>query len=242
MTRRRTRGIATLGLMLLLVALVAPTASVSAAKPRHAPVAVTQRVVKPLRIEAGLAATAKAHGSVRVIVNFRQGPSVLAAATSGSQRALKRFVRTTSVEVAGIARATGGAVVRRYSLPPAMAIDATTQTLAALRASPVVASVAADGRLRASLSDSVPLVQADRAAAAGWGGTNQIVAVLDTGVQQDHPFLTGKSVGEACFASGDPGNPLPVGVGDCPNGLPTQTGAGAGAPCPWTGCYHGTHV
>lgn len=65
-------------------------------------------------------------------------------------------------------------------------------------------------------------------------GTGWAVAVLDTGVDKVHPFLTGKVVEEACFS----------GNSNCPNGSPTQLGPGAGVPCIYApnGCRHGTHV
>jgi subtilisin family serine protease len=78
----------------------------------------------------------------------------------------------------------------------------------------------------------------DKAAAAGRVGSGQVVAILDTGVESNHPWLAGDVVREACYASRVVG----ATSGDCPNGRTAQTGAGAARPCPWTGCAHGTHV
>jgi subtilisin family serine protease len=52
-----------------------------------------------------------------------------------------------------------------------------------------------------TLADSVPLIGADVAWAAGYSGAGQAVAILDTGVDKTHPFLTGKVIAEACFSS-----------------------------------------
>jgi subtilisin family serine protease len=70
--------------------------------------------------------------------------------------------------------------------------------------------------------------------AAGYTGGGQVVAVLDTGVDSAHPFLTGKVVEEACYSDDS----------NCPNGLTTQTGVGSGVNCTYaaSGCRHGTHV
>ena len=84
------------------------------------------------------------------------------------------------------------------------------------------------------LAQSSPLVQASEMWTAGYTGSGQVIAVLDTGVDRMHPFLSGKVVEEACYSSS----------ANCPNGLTTQTGVGSGIHCTYavSGCKHGTHV
>lgn len=90
------------------------------------------------------------------------------------------------------------------------------------------------------LKDSGPLIGADVAWNAGYSGQGQTVAILDTGVEAGHPFLSGKVVKEACFSSTSPANSA---VSLCPNGQDGQIGAGAAQPCSGIGgCDHGTHV
>jgi subtilisin family serine protease len=86
----------------------------------------------------------------------------------------------------------------------------------------------------AQLASSVPSVQADDMWAAGFTGSGQVIAVLDTGVDKSHPFLAGKVVEEACYSARS----------NCPNGTTSQTGSGSGVPCTYDvdGCRHGTHV
>jgi subtilisin family serine protease len=87
--------------------------------------------------------------------------------------------------------------------------------------------------------------------ASGFKGAGKTVAVLDTGVQTDHPFLMNgtaqKTIGEACFASAFGYSTT------CPGGAPMSVNeaskVGAGAPCPvdivtqgQKECNHGTHV
>jgi subtilisin family serine protease len=70
------------------------------------------------------------------------------------------------------------------------------------------------------------------------------VAILDTGVQSNHEFLSRKVVREACFSNAGGGQ-----VSLCPNGQPMQIGNGAANPttaqCIFGGnniCTHGTHA
>lgn len=234
----RLRGWTIVAAMTAMALTMVPADGAIGARPRVAP---ETRLATP-RIAQGLLASARADGSVRVIVNLRQRlvPSALLEASTRTD--YRRSLAAVSTRVARLARATGGTVARRYDYLPAIVLYASPATLAALRASANVASVAPDLAMKATLDQSVPIVQRDTMAAAGWNGTNQIVAVLDTGVQADHPFLAGKLVDEACFAAGG-GSSLPPGpTGSCPNGLQTQTGPGAAIPCTPAGCLHGTHV
>lgn len=96
--------------------------------------------------------------------------------------------------------------------------------------------------LRPSMNDVVTLMDANDAwnNSPSYTGSGERIAIIDTGVQSSHPFLSGSVVLEACFAQGPNGS---ASGGDCPNGLDSQTGTGAGAPCTTvSGCNHGTHV
>jgi hypothetical protein len=74
------------------------------------------------------------------------------------------------------------------------------------------------------LLQSVPLIGMPNSYAVGATGAGQAVAVIDTGVQSNHEFLSGKVVMEACFSNSGGGGGA---VALCPNGLSTQTGGGA---------------
>jgi len=74
----------------------------------------------------------------------------------------------------------------------------------------------------------------------GYTGSGQTIAVIDSGVDRYHTWLSGKVVNEACFASTFS---TQWGVsGACPDGTNVQYGLGAAAPCGNPGCDHGTHV
>jgi subtilisin len=130
-------------------------------------------------------------------------------------------------------------VLHRYRTVPYLALEVDSQALLELEANPIVRRDVEDLLLAPSLFESVPLVGADLVWDQGYDGTGTVVAVIDSGVDKTHPFLAGKVVAEACFSTRGAGTD-----GDCPNGLNTQIGPGAGVPCdfaPFT-CGHGTHV
>ncbi|MFC8760705.1 S8 family serine peptidase [Streptomyces sp. NPDC057193] len=66
-----------------------------------------------------------------------------------------------------------------------------------------VAKLWLDGRVKASLKDSVPLIGAPEAWAAGYTGKGVKVAVLDTGIDVGHPDFAGLIDGTASFVPGE---------------------------------------
>lgn len=82
--------------------------------------------------------------------------------------------------------------------------------------------------LNPSLKNSIPKINASALYSKGATGKGYSVAVLDTGVNASHPFLSGRVVGEACFTYAN----------SCPNGQNEMIGLGAAKPVHW----HGTHV
>jgi subtilisin family serine protease len=71
----------------------------------------------------------------------------------------------------------------------------------------------------------------------GASGTGQTVAILDSGVDKNHPFLAGKIISEACYSTTSSSS-----TSVCPGGVGTSTAPGSGVPCLLDGCEHGTHV
>ncbi len=74
----------------------------------------------------------------------------------------------------------------------------------------------------------------------GFDGTGTAIAVIDSGINVNHPALTGKNVGDACFANSFGSTT----IAQCPSGATPQIGPGAASNCPGdsTRCDHGTHV
>ena len=124
-----------------------------------------------------------------------------------------------------------GKVVHRFEALPLLTVTATPEEIEDLAASDDVADVRLDHLVEPSLSTSTPQIGSNTVNARGLTGSGQMVAVIDTGVDRNHPFLAGRVVDEACF-------------GGCANGAASASGPGMGMPCASfiTGCGHGTHV
>ena len=180
-----------------------------------------------------LADQARQRGSARVILEMRRPAAGLAAAQrraavkSSQDRALRDLAPH------GIKR------VRKYEQAPFVAAAVSEAALRAAAVHPDVVAVHEDRLHAPLLGDSGPLVGAPEAWSFGFGGAGQHIAILDTGVDRDHPFLAGKVVHEACFSSTFADDNATT---TCPNGQESQIGTGAAEPCFPQDCQHGTHV
>ncbi len=203
-----------------------------------------------------LADKAQAHGTVRVIVGLQPNTSMAASGTAGNAPKLKvddvlkgraaeaqnRFL----VQLDAAARAAGVLTlpvhqqyaIRTFPYSPHVALTVTPADLAMLKKMTGLTTIEEDLVLEPSLSASVPLVGASGTnALVSPDGQGFAVAVLDTGVDKAHPFLSGKVIAEACFSgAGSTTSSL------CPNHQTQQIGTDAGVNCALDVCKHGTHV
>jgi subtilisin family serine protease len=189
---------------------------------------------------------AQSDGRVRVIVELAISAAARAAVDSDIVGALRRQ------EVAGardLVRAsllsTAHSVVRQYQELPFIALEVGPDGLRTLESLfGLVVRVVDDSLDRPFLSQSVPLVQADQVWAGGSGisftGSGTAVAILDTGVDKNHPFLNDKIAEEACFSSNNSDSSA---TSVCPGGVTTSFAPGSAMPCKGViACDHGTHV
>jgi subtilisin family serine protease len=218
-----------------------------------------------------LFAKAAAGGVVSVIIELNVGVATAGqpSATDGeaSEEAGRAAIGQAQQEVltalqipAATAAQQQNAGVKNFVYVPMMALPADAQMLEVLQNHPRVKSVVldelsvpyedpaavADSSVTPEfdaplLGSSIPVIGANIAQAAGVRGAGQVVAVLDTGVQKTHPFLSGKVVSEACYSTTNSAYPS---FSVCPGGVAASTASGSGVNCDVNvnGCQHGTHV
>jgi hypothetical protein len=121
-------------------------------------------------------------------------------------------------------------LVRRYRAVPALDGWITTAGLRAAGSLPGNVRIDLDPGGGPSLAEAVPLINADDAHGFGFTGAGVQVAVLDSGLDTDHPDMADDLIAQACFCSG--------GGGCCPGGSDTRFGAGAAE----DDSGHGTNV
>ena len=209
--------------------------------PAHALAAEGERT--PRAAPRALHDRALAEGEVRVLVELAlpSGRVAESALASQARTAFRQEITDTASRVLSRLANHRYRLMRRYAAAPLIALSVGPSALKELEASGVPVKRVVEDRIhKPVLWDSVPLIGADQAWAAGFDGAGQVVAVIDSGVDSAHPFLAGKVVEEACYSTTSFGQSTTL----CPNGADEQTGPGAAVYCPLEleGCWHGTHV
>lgn len=116
---------------------------------------------------------------------------------------------------------SGYSLIHHFKSVPGFALRIkSTHVLYHLASLPEVRRIDLDVGGEGGLNDSRPLINADQAHSQGFTGLDRIVAVLDSGIDSDHPDLAGALVDEHCF-SYTPSN------GGCPDGSSEQAGPGS---------------
>ncbi|MFE0156183.1 S8 family serine peptidase [Nonomuraea sp. NPDC059007] len=118
------------------------------------------------------------------------------------------------------------------------------ESLAELKTDNNLKSITEDIASEVTLDQSTKVIGSDKANAAGKTGAGYAVAILDTGIDVNHPFFAGRITAQACFST-TLGNAQSL----CPNGANQQTTGDAAnaevARCMLGDnniCSHGTHV
>jgi len=121
---------------------------------------------------------------------------------------------------------------KRWGRSPVFSVEIDRSELDALRNDPRVRAVTVDEGGRGGLRESIPIVGADVLHKQGIDGRGRTIAVLDTGIDTDHPDFAGRIIAEECFCDNIDG------TGCCPGGAVRRSGPGAAE----DDNGHGTHV
>lgn len=198
---------------------------------------------------------------VRVIVEFA-APNVDLSGDSESRFRMQAEL-FASVRDSAIARALGQSpdvlraadpntsqarIVREFGYSAGASMILSRREIDALAREPDVVRVVIDELSRPMLDTSILLIGAATMHSNDLSGLNRSIAILDTGVDHQHPMFSGRLVDSACFSS----TVTDQSQSFCPDGVEEDTtSATAGDNCLMesdTGslqsndCFHGTHV
>jgi hypothetical protein len=196
---------------------------------------VSAQLAQKAPAAAEIAAKAAQNGNVRVIVQFA-APGIPTQLRPEAEFLAPIKTQIASLQNTIIASHFGSATspregqgfprnLVRFEIRPLIAVNVSPAELDELAADPRIVFIQYDRPARPSLLQSVPLIGMPAAYQAGGTGLRQAVAVLDTGAQANHQFLSGNMLLEACF-SGGAANSFSL----CPNGQMVQFGPGASDP------------
>jgi subtilisin family serine protease len=149
-----------------------------------------------------------------------------------------------------IARLPIATVTHEFVGTPGFSAIVSANEIERLRTTPGVAAIYEDEVSELTLADTTLLTGAQTAWAAGVEGSGKAVAILDTGVELEHPMTAAAVTASACFNQIVPGTSTSL----CPGGaaqVTDLTSGSAGDSCVEDnidpvngidGCFHGTHV
>lgn len=120
----------------------------------------------------------------------------------------------------------------RFKEVPAVAKSIDASEFSRLQQSDLVESVFEDRFNELQLERSHKTIGMGQVPVHQRGGKGTTVAVVDTGVEYNHPFFQDRVVDGACFS----------GYKSCPNRQTKMMGREGAIPCKARGCDHGTHV
>lgn len=175
--------------------------------------------------------TIAASGKARVMVVFDISESDVATMTEREAR--QALIATTADAILSALPSNGFTLHHRYNNVTALALDIDVDAWTKLESLASVKRIDLDEGGQGAMNTAAPLAKVSNVRNRGYRGAGVKIAVIDSGVRLNHPDFAGRLSAQQCFcSSGTPG------VGCCPNGTATQSGAGSAA----DDNGHGTNV
>ena len=202
--------------------------------------------------EQSLLAVAATPTGARVLITLH---TAVGASTHGPLGEAQRrtLIADAHAQFAAEISGFGARVIRQYAAFPIVLANVDATALQHVFDLDDVAGVQADQALQPMDNENNATIGAPLAWSSGFAGADEVIAVLDTGVQESHPFLssdgtTARTIAEleGCF-SGIGGAVSGV-TSLCPGGVYSETGDpgghldGANCDVSIVNCEHGTHV
>ena len=194
----------------------------------------------PTQVAAVRSAITRA-GSARVTVTAADALRSDLGTSATAGRVQSELTADAQAAIGATLAGTGSDLVSLDPVLPAGVWTVTEDGLDALLADPDVGSVTLDGEAYSTLDTSTGVIDSDLLNTAGvlgndfdgaTGGRYE-VAVIDSGVDNQHNAFTGRIVSQACYVTDS----------SCPGGVNASTAPGSADECTHsTDCDHGTHV
>lgn len=144
-------------------------------------------------------------GAVPVIIRLR-APYIGQVEVEGGQRAKSQRAAIDAVRQRLLARLPrpDDDSIKTFRVLPFVALSLDQAGLAALQSSPELLDITEDRFNRLADLPTTPEVSGAAVKGAAGDGRGQVIALLDTGVETTHPYLTNKVVYEACYSTNSP--------------------------------------
>jgi hypothetical protein len=173
------------------------------------------------------------HGRIRIIAEVIVDSNLVP--TLGQKNATARSVEAAVASLAQIGVPIP--IIQPIVGTNRIVLEITIGEFAQLKNLGIISSVAIDKLSKPFLTTLTPAIGGSAMHSNNATGVGTAVAIIDSGVDRNHPFLGLRVIAEACFSSTTNAGATST----CPNGSPTQIGVGAATPCAGL-CAHGTHV